>query len=96
MGDKNATPAAVKRISRWVRSRSVREQVTMGVVSAIVILIVLRLIWKTQTYFFVSSQIAHFAALLLLIYKLTINKTCSGTISMLISFNLIFFIVHTE
>ncbi|CAO2839962.1 unnamed protein product [Amaranthus hypochondriacus] len=78
MGDKNATPAAVKRISRWVRSRSVREQVTMGVVSAIVILIVLRLMWKTQTYFFVSSQIAHFAALLLLIYKLTINKTCSG------------------
>ncbi|KMS97095.1 hypothetical protein BVRB_7g178770 [Beta vulgaris subsp. vulgaris] len=78
MGEKNASPVAVKRVSRWVRSRSVREQVTMGVITAFVLLVLLKLFVKSQTYLFVASQVAHFTGILLLIYKLTITKTCSG------------------
>ncbi|XP_010696253.2 uncharacterized protein LOC104908797 [Beta vulgaris subsp. vulgaris] len=78
MGEKNASPVAVKRVSRWVRSRSVREQVTMAVITAFVLLVLLKLFVKSQTYLFVASQVAHFTGILLLIYKLTITKTCSG------------------
>ncbi|XP_021720105.1 putative ER lumen protein-retaining receptor C28H8.4 [Chenopodium quinoa] len=78
MGDKNATPVAVKRIGRWVRSRSVREQVTMGVVAAFALLVLIKVFVKSQTYLFVATQVAHSAGILLLIYKLTITKTCSG------------------
>ncbi|XP_021736935.1 putative ER lumen protein-retaining receptor C28H8.4 [Chenopodium quinoa] len=78
MGDKNATPVAVKRIGRWVRSPSVREQVTMGVVAAFVLLVLIKVFVKSQTYLFVATQVAHSAGILLLIYKLTITKTCSG------------------
>ena len=78
MGEKKESGEAVKRISRWVRSRSVRELISMGLISGIFLLFLLRLFWKNQTYLFMATQIAHSSALLLLIYKLTITKTCSG------------------
>ncbi|XP_021720102.1 putative ER lumen protein-retaining receptor C28H8.4 [Chenopodium quinoa] len=81
MGDKRTatlTPTAVKRVGRWVRSRSVREQVTMGVVAAIMLLVLLKVFVKRQNNLFVVTQIAHSAGLLVLIYKLSITKTCSG------------------
>ncbi|XP_021720101.1 ER lumen protein-retaining receptor-like [Chenopodium quinoa] len=78
MGDKRATPTPVKRLGRWIRSLSVREKVTMGVVAAIMLLILLKVFVKKRTHFYVATQLAHSAGILVLIYKLTINKTCSG------------------
>lgn len=50
----------------------------MGAISAVVLLILLRLFFKSQTHLFVATQVAHASGLLVLIYKLTITKTCSG------------------
>ncbi|XP_010696256.2 ER lumen protein-retaining receptor [Beta vulgaris subsp. vulgaris] len=78
MGDKRAAPTPVKRVGRWVRSRSVRAKVTMGVVATLVLLVLLRAFVKKHSHFFVATQVAHSAGLLILIYKLTVTKTCSG------------------
>lgn len=79
MGDKRAAPTPVKRVGRWVRSRSVSAKVTMGVVAALVLLVLLRAFVKKHSHFFVATQVAHSAGLLILIYKLSVTKTCSGT-----------------
>lgn len=68
----------IRRLARWIRSRSVREQLTMGAIAAFVLFVLLRVCFKRQTYFFVGTQLAHATGLLVLIYKLTITKTCSG------------------
>ncbi|KMS97092.1 hypothetical protein BVRB_7g178740 [Beta vulgaris subsp. vulgaris] len=78
MGDKRATPTAVKQLSRWIRSRSVRQQVSLASVSALILLIFLKVFVRNYTYFYVAAQLAHSIGILVLIYKLTITKTCSG------------------
>ncbi|XP_021720104.1 putative ER lumen protein-retaining receptor C28H8.4 [Chenopodium quinoa] len=78
MGDKRATPTAVKQLSRWIRSRSVRQLVTMASIAAFIFLVLLKVFVKNHTYFYVAAQLAHSIGILVLIYKLTITKTCSG------------------
>ncbi|KMS97096.1 hypothetical protein BVRB_7g178780 [Beta vulgaris subsp. vulgaris] len=78
MGDKKAIPTPVKRIGRWVRSRSVREQVSLGAGVAFMILVLLKIFVKSHTHFFFVTQLAHCAGILVLVYKLSITKTCSG------------------
>ncbi|KAL2933080.1 ER lumen protein-retaining receptor [Bienertia sinuspersici] len=78
MGEKGAATTPVKRLGRWVRSRSVREKVTMGVVVALVLLVLLKVFIKKNTHLFVATQVANSVAILILIYKLTITKTCAG------------------
>ncbi|KNA20702.1 hypothetical protein SOVF_049910 [Spinacia oleracea] len=78
MGDKRATPTAVKQLSRWIRSRSVRQQVGMASMAAFILLILMKVFVKNYTYFYVAAQLAHSIGILVLIYKLTITKTCSG------------------
>ncbi|KAH9603678.1 hypothetical protein KSS87_009254 [Heliosperma pusillum] len=72
------TPEAVRKIGRWVRSRSVREKVTLGVVIALVSLVLLKLFVKNHAYFYVAAQTSHALSVLILVYKLTISKTCAG------------------
>ncbi|XP_056690892.1 uncharacterized protein [Spinacia oleracea] len=78
MGDKRATPTPVNRLGRWVRSRSVRQKVTMGAVAALMLLVLLKVLVKKRSHYFVATQVAHSAGILVLIYKLTITKNCSG------------------
>ncbi|KNA20701.1 hypothetical protein SOVF_049900 [Spinacia oleracea] len=78
MGDKRASPTAVKQLSRWIRSRSVRQQVSMASMAAFILLIFMKVFVKNYTYFYVAAQLAHSIGILVLIYKLTITKTCSG------------------
>ncbi|KMS97093.1 hypothetical protein BVRB_7g178750 [Beta vulgaris subsp. vulgaris] len=78
MGDKRATPTAVKQLSRWIRSRSVRQQVSLASISALILLILMKVFIRNYTYFYVAAQLAHSIGILVLIYKLTITKTCSG------------------
>lgn len=78
MGDKRAIPTPVKRVGRWIRSRSVREQVTMSVVAALILLVILKFSVKGQNNMFIFTQIAHSAGILVLTYKLSVTKTCSG------------------
>ncbi|XP_057534730.1 uncharacterized protein LOC130813046 [Amaranthus tricolor] len=78
MGDKRATPAPLKKISRWIRSRSVRQLVSMAVVVALLLVVLLKLLVKNQAYTYIFAELAHAAGILVLIYKLSITKTCSG------------------
>ncbi|XP_057549116.1 uncharacterized protein LOC130827414 isoform X2 [Amaranthus tricolor] len=78
MGDKRASPTPVKQLSRWIRSRSVRQQVTMASITAIILLIFLKIFVRNYTYFYVAAQLSHSIGILVLIYKLTITKNCSG------------------
>lgn len=87
MGDKRATPAPLKKISRWIRSRSVRQLVSMAVVVALLLVVLLKLLVKNQAYTYIFAELAHAAGILVLIYKLSITKTCSGISSLLHSFS---------
>lgn len=78
MGRKTGTPPPTKQLTRWIRSRSVREKVAMGVIAGIVTLILLKYFVRDQNYFFIFAQTAHAAGIFLLVYKLTISKTCAG------------------
>ncbi|XP_010696252.1 uncharacterized protein LOC104908796 [Beta vulgaris subsp. vulgaris] len=79
MGDKRtANPTALKQVARWIRSRSVRQKVSMGVIAALVLLLLLKLFVTSQTHFFIAAQTSHAIGILLLVYKLTVTKTCSG------------------
>lgn len=76
--DRNEAAEAVRQIRRWVRSRTVREKVSMGAIAALLLLVFLIVVVKNHAYLFVATQTSHAAGILLLIYKLTISKTCSG------------------
>ncbi|KAJ8428488.1 LOW QUALITY PROTEIN: hypothetical protein Cgig2_029941 [Carnegiea gigantea] len=80
MGRKTGTPPPMKRLTRWIRSRSVREKVAMGVIAGFVTLILLKYFVRDQNYFFIFAQTAHAAGIFLLVYKLTISKTCAATL----------------
>ncbi|KAL9228342.1 hypothetical protein vseg_003934 [Gypsophila vaccaria] len=72
------TPEAVRKIGRWVRNRTVREKVGMGAVAALVSLVLLKLFVKNYAHFYVAAQLAHALSIFILVYKLTISKTCAG------------------
>uniref|UniRef100_A0A803LNK7 Uncharacterized protein n=1 Tax=Chenopodium quinoa TaxID=63459 RepID=A0A803LNK7_CHEQI len=71
MGDKRATPTAVKQLSRWIRSRSVRQLVTMASIAAFIFLVLLKVFVKNYTYFYVAAQLAHSIGLSLKTQELT-------------------------
>uniref|UniRef100_A0A803KQ36 ER lumen protein retaining receptor n=1 Tax=Chenopodium quinoa TaxID=63459 RepID=A0A803KQ36_CHEQI len=75
---KYETPALVQRIGTWVRNRTMKEKLCMGAIAAVVMLVLLKVLVKDHAHFFVAAQTSHAVGILLLIYKLTISKTCSG------------------
>ncbi|XP_021719984.1 uncharacterized protein LOC110687665 [Chenopodium quinoa] len=74
---KYETPALVQRIGTWVRNRTMKEKLCMGAIAAVVMLVLLKVLVKDHAHFFVAAQTSHAVGILLLIYKLTISKTCS-------------------
>ncbi|XP_021736929.1 putative ER lumen protein-retaining receptor C28H8.4 isoform X1 [Chenopodium quinoa] len=75
---KYETPAFVQQIGRWVRNRTLKEKLCMGAIAAVVLLVLLKIFVKEHAHFFVAAQTSQAVGILLLIYKLTISKTCSG------------------
>lgn len=78
MGRKTGTASPTKQLSRWIRSRSVREKVTLGVIAGVLMLFFLKYFVRNENYFFIAAQIAHAAGIFVLIWKLSISKTCAG------------------
>ncbi|KAL8500938.1 hypothetical protein ACS0TY_020507 [Phlomoides rotata] len=70
--------AAVNRLFIWVRRQSTKVKAFLVVVCAVVALVALKLLVHDHNLFFVASEIIHFAGILVLIYKLSTLKTCSG------------------
>ncbi|CAK7349396.1 unnamed protein product [Dovyalis caffra] len=76
MGRKRTSPVNV--LFGWVRRQSVKVKTFLGVTIALCCLVALKFLVKDRNYFFIFSEAIHAAGILVLIYKLATQKTCSG------------------
>ncbi|XP_050364021.1 uncharacterized protein LOC126782753 [Argentina anserina] len=70
--------ASVNVLFQWVRSQSMKVKILLGAFLALCGLVALKLWVKNHQHFFIASETIHFLGIIVLIYKLTIQKTCSG------------------
>ncbi|KAI3806166.1 hypothetical protein L1987_22060 [Smallanthus sonchifolius] len=70
--------SAVNKLFFWVRRQSMKVKIFLAVTSVLSCLVGLRLLAKDTSQFFVASESVHAAGIIVLIYKLTTKKTCSG------------------
>lgn len=78
MGRRRGARDPVNILFGWVRRQSVRVQVFLGAVAALVALVGLKIFVRDYEHFYIASEAVHAAGILILIYKLTRHKTCSG------------------
>ncbi|KAK6940494.1 ER lumen protein retaining receptor [Dillenia turbinata] len=76
MGRRRNSPVNV--LFGWVRRQSVKVKVGLMVMGMLFSLIALKLLVKDHSHFFVASEAIHAAGIMVLIYKLTTQNTCSG------------------
>lgn len=62
----------------WVRRQSVKVKAFLAVTSVLSSLLALKFLVKDRNHFFVASEAIHVVGIMVLIYKLTTQKTCSG------------------
>uniref|UniRef100_M1BUK2 ER lumen protein retaining receptor n=1 Tax=Solanum tuberosum TaxID=4113 RepID=M1BUK2_SOLTU len=77
MGQKGVQRPLQKLFS-WVRKQSNKVKTFLGVFTVLTLLVTLKLLIHEHNHFFVLAEFAHFVGILVLIYKLTTHKTCSG------------------
>ena len=78
MGRLRSSP--VNKLFAWVRRQSMKVKIFLAVTSVICPLVALKLLIKDHNHFFIASEAVHFLGIMVLIYKLTTQKTCSGEI----------------
>ncbi|KAL6567074.1 hypothetical protein OROMI_015478 [Orobanche minor] len=76
MGRKRNAP--LKKLFVWVRRQSTKVQTFMAATFVMFVLVALKILIRDHNQFFVASEAIHFAGILVLSYKLTTQKTCSG------------------
>ncbi|XP_027114376.1 uncharacterized protein [Coffea arabica] len=76
MGRLRSSP--VNKLFAWVRRQSMKVKIFLAVTSVICPLVALKLLIKDHNHFFIASEAVHFLGIMVLIYKLTTQKTCSG------------------
>ncbi|XAR60935.1 hypothetical protein NMG60_11034480 [Bertholletia excelsa] len=76
MGRRRRSP--VNQMFAWVRKQSVKVKTFLAFASIIFSLVVLKLLIRDHNHFFIASEAIHVAGIVVLIYKLTTQKTCSG------------------
>ncbi|GFP93495.1 er lumen protein-retaining receptor [Phtheirospermum japonicum] len=76
MGRKRNAP--LNKLFVWVRRQSTKVKTFLAVAVVLFALVALKLLIHDHNHFFVASEATHFAGILVLIYKLTTQKTCSG------------------
>ncbi|KAK6163715.1 hypothetical protein DH2020_000579 [Rehmannia glutinosa] len=76
MGRKRNAP--LNKLFVWVRRQSTKVKTFLAVAFVLFALVALKLLIHDHNQFFVASEAIHFAGILVLIYKLTTQKTCSG------------------
>ncbi|GAB4841419.1 hypothetical protein Ancab_022141 [Ancistrocladus abbreviatus] len=70
--------SSINVLFHWVRKQSMKVKVVLGVVVAVCLLVALNFTVTDRTHFFVASEAIHAAGIMVLIYKLTRHKNCSG------------------
>uniref|UniRef100_A0A5B7BTF8 ER lumen protein-retaining receptor C28H8.4 n=1 Tax=Davidia involucrata TaxID=16924 RepID=A0A5B7BTF8_DAVIN len=76
MGRRRGSP--VNKLFAWVRRQSMKVKTFLAVTTVLCSLFALKLLIKDQNHLFVASEAIHAAGIMVLIYKLTTQKTCSG------------------
>ncbi|XP_059660090.1 uncharacterized protein LOC132306643 [Cornus florida] len=76
MGRRRGAP--VNQLFAWVRRQSMKVKTFLAVTTVLCSLVALKLLIEDQNHFFVASEAIHAAGIMVLIYKLTTQKTCSG------------------
>ncbi|XVF72292.1 hypothetical protein PTKIN_Ptkin12aG0108500 [Pterospermum kingtungense] len=76
MGKKRSS--AVNDVFVWIRKQSMKVKIFLSATSLLFSLVALKLLVKDHNHFFVASEFIHVVGIVVLIYKLTTKKTCSG------------------
>lgn len=85
MGRKRSSPVTV--LLGWLRRQSMKVKIFLGAAIGLIALIALKFTIKNRNHFFVVSEAVHVAGILVLIYKLTTQKTSSGNIYLIEIYN---------
>ncbi|XP_068655337.1 uncharacterized protein [Aristolochia californica] len=78
MGKRRGVRDPVNKLFGWVRRRSAKVKTFLGTVATVSALVALWYFVRDHNHFFVASEAVHAAGIVVLIYKLTKKKTCSG------------------
>ncbi|CAN8258219.1 unnamed protein product [Cochlearia groenlandica] len=70
--------SAVNVVFGWLRQQSHKVKIALGIILSLILVVFLRLTVQNHNHFFVASELIHASGVLILIYKLTRQKTCSG------------------
>lgn len=70
--------SAVNVVFGWVRQQSNKVKIALGIIMSLILVVFLKLTVKNHNHFFIASELIHAAGIIILIYKLTRQKTCSG------------------
>lgn len=78
MGKKSSAAAPWNKLFAWVRRQSTKVKTFLGVACVLCALVTVKCLVKNHNHFFIAAESVHFAGILVLIYKLTTQKTCTG------------------
>lgn len=83
--------SGVNVVLKWLKRQSTKVKSFLAVTFVVCSLMAMKLWVKNHEFFFIASEATHAAGIIVLIYKLTTKKTCSGIICIfsLIMFRLI-------
>ncbi|KAK9281928.1 hypothetical protein L1049_004836 [Liquidambar formosana] len=76
MGRRRNAPVNV--LFGWVRRQSMKVKTFLAVTTVLSSLVALKFLVRDHDHFFIASEAIHAAGIMVLIYKLTTQKTCSG------------------
>nr|XP_027093035.1 serine/threonine-protein kinase MHK-like [Coffea arabica] len=69
--------SAMNKLFTWGRRQSMKVKAFLAVTCLLSTLVALKLLIKDHDHFFVAPEAAHFLGIIVLIYKLSSQKTCS-------------------
>ncbi|KAG2297967.1 hypothetical protein Bca4012_009159 [Brassica carinata] len=70
--------SAVNVVFWWLRKQSNKVKIPLGIIVFLLLVVFLKFTVKNHNHFFIASELIHAAGIIILIYKLTRQKTCSG------------------
>ncbi|XP_058745402.1 uncharacterized protein LOC131618154 [Vicia villosa] len=76
MGSKRDLGVSI--LSGWLSRRSMKVKIFLGILLAFCGVVILRYTITDPHFFYIASGTVHIAGLVVLVYKLFVNKTCSG------------------
>lgn len=76
MGRRRTSP--VNTLFAWIRKQSIKVKAFLAFTTAMATLVALKFFVRDHNHFFVAGEAIHFFGILVLIYKLITQKTCSG------------------